>query len=525
MLSLLLRHPIRSTIAISLLIVALAVGFAFLSFEFFRPPDPGLSYDIISALVIASLLAPTFLYPWVRTAVKLRDTTVEIGKLVARDTLTGLPNLFALRARLAEAIGSRGSSGKFAVLFIDLDRFKLVNDTLGHSRGDAVLVAVAERLRSLVRASEFVARFGGDEFVVLQCGIGSADEASALAGRIVSELSRTYRIDGHEIVGSASIGIAVAPTDGVDADLLLASADLALYRAKAMGRGIWRFFEAGMGAAAQARRDTELDLRNAVSGKEFAIHFQPIVELATGRITVCEALLRWRHSSGRLVSPSEFVPIAEEIGVIDEIGGWVLRESCAACATWPGECRVAVNVSSVQFNLSNIPALVADALARTGLPAQRLEIEITESLLMQDIPATRTALLQLRDMGVRVALDDFGTGYSGLNYLHAFPLNKVKIDRSFLAGLPQDERSLTLLRGVARLSAALGLTVTVEGVETDAQLAVIIAEDCIHEAQGHLFSRPLPEPQLRQLLAEGATAVAARRDRAAKHARTRLHVA
>ena len=524
MLAALLRHPIRSTVGISMLIVVLAVAAAILSFVLFRPSDPGLGYDVVSALVISSLLAPTFLYPWVRSAVKLRDATVEIGRLASSDALTGLPNMFALRTQLASMIETRGGCG-FAVLFVDLDRFKLINDTLGHARGDVVLSVAARRLRTLLRGSDLVARFGGDEFVVLQFPLAAAEDASALAMRIVEELSKTYRIDGHEVTLSVSIGIAVAPLDGLETDQLLSNADMALYAAKAAGNGTWRLFEAGMAAAAQARRNTELDLRAALARKDFEIHYQPIVDIASGRITTCEALLRWRHSSGRIVPPAEFVPIAEEMGIIDEIGAWVLREACAACARWPGEYRVAVNFSSVQFHLSNVPALVFSALAQTGLPADRLEIEITESLLMHDFPATRGAIEELRAAGVRFALDDFGTGYSGLNYLHAFPLDKVKIDRSFLAGLPQDQRSLTLLRGVARLSAALGLTVTVEGIETEAQLEAIESEICIHEAQGHLFCRPLPEYHLQELLAAGTVASVGRRERLATVGRPRLQVA
>jgi diguanylate cyclase (GGDEF)-like protein len=477
---------------------------------------------MVSALVIASILAPVFLYPLIHNAARLRDATVEIGRLAKEDALTGLPNLFALRERLAEIGDTPGGSG-FAVLFVDLDRFKLVNDTLGHALGDALLTAAAGRLSGLLRHSDHVARFGGDEFVVLQQPVASADETSALAARIVEELSKPYRIDGHEIAIGASIGIAVAPLDGSDAGQLLANADMALYAAKAVGKGTWRFFETGMAAAAQARRNTEIDLRAALARNEFEVYFQPIVDLATGRITTCEALLRWRHGSGRIVAPAEFVPIAEEMGIIDEIGAWVLRESCAACARWPGEIRVAVNFSSVQFQLCNVPAMVADALATTGLPAGRLEIEITESLLMHDFPATRRTIEQLRATGVRVALDDFGTGFSGLNYLHSFPLDKVKIDRTFLVGLPQDERSLTLIRGVARLSAALGLTVTAEGVETEDQLEAVASEICVHEAQGHLFCRPLPEHHLRELLAAGAIANVGRNERGAS--KPRLYVA
>ncbi len=525
LLSAILKRPVVSTIIITALIAALATALSALSYQTLGVRDPGLLYEVLSALGISAFLAPVFLYPWILTAVKLRNASVEIRKLATTDALTGLPNVFLLRKRMSAAIRRRSRNQQLAVLFIDLDKFKIINDTLGHRRGDALLVAVAARLRTLVRDSDLVARFGADEFVVLQSTLTCADEASLLAGRIVDELSKPYEIDGHEVTISASIGIAVAPLDGSEPDQLLTNADMALHEAKKMGRHTWRFFEAGMAAAAQARRNIELDLRAAIANKDFEIHYQPIVELASGRITTCEALVRWRDKSGRLVPPAEFVPIAEEIGAIAELGSLVLHQACAACANWPGAVRVAVNFSSVQFSLCNVPELVAAALAKSRLPAERLEVEITESLLLKDFPATRAAIQKLRLMGARVALDDFGTGYSGLNYLHSFPLDKVKIDRSFLAGLPHDERSLTLIRGIARLSAALGLTVTMEGIENITQLQLIAAEKCVHEAQGHLLSPPLPEAHLREMLAAGTIPGVSATERLAAQGKPRLHIA
>jgi diguanylate cyclase (GGDEF)-like protein len=386
------------------------------------------------------------------------------------------------------------------VLFIDLDDFKQINDTLGHPCGDQLLCAVADRLRRIVRDSDVVARFGGDEFVVFQSPIKSPDDASSMASRIVAELGQPYEIEGHHVVIGASVGIALVPDESIGADHLLKNADMALYRAKSDGRGTWRFFEPDMAVKAQARRSLELDLRNALANESFQVFYQPLVNLKTMRISTCEALLRWPHPERGMVSPAEFIPIAEEMGLIVEMGRWVLRQACLECSKWPTAARVAVNLSTIQFRRGDVVADVREALAASGLPADRLELEITESVLLQDTQATRAALQQLRDMGVRVSLDDFGTGYSSLSYLHSFPLNKVKIDRSFLKGLAEGGQPMTLLRGVARLSAELGMSVVIEGVETEEQLALIAAENCIDEVQGYLFSPPVPGRQLRTLL-------------------------
>ena len=499
-LSALLRHPVLATAGISGVIIGLAVVLSIVSYQALGQSNPGLTYEVLSALGISTLLAPTFLYPWIRTAAKLRQASVEITRLARTDALTGLPNAFVLREHMALAMDGIIRGGPFAVLFVDLDHFKQINDTLGHPRGDALLAAVADRLRNVVRESDLVARFGGDEFVVLQTPAVSAGEASDLASRIIEVLSASYEIDGHEIVIGASVGIAMAPSDGVQPAQLLRNADMALYRAKSHGKRTWRFFEAPMAAAAQARRNLELDLRTALASHAFEIHYQPILDLRTGRITTCEALIRWRDHSHLIIPPSDFIPVAEEMGIIVDIGAWVLREACLKCAAWPSDVRVAVNLSSIQFRRGDIFDTIARTLAYTRLPADRLEIEITESLLLQDFPATRATLERLRRHGVRIALDDFGTGYSGLSYLHSFPLDKVKIDRSFLSGLDADSRSRTLLRGVAQLSAMLGLTVTVEGVETEEQLSVISAETSVHEAQGYLFGAAMPDREILELL-------------------------
>jgi diguanylate cyclase (GGDEF)-like protein len=429
-----------------------------------------------------------------------RNAEARIAHLARYDALTGLPNRASFRDELDRILAGMRRTGPSAVLFIDLDQFKQVNDTLGHPRGDELLCAVADRLREMMRKTDVVARFGGDEFVVLQSPLRSSSDASGLATRIVERLSEPYDVDGHQVVIGASIGIAMAPRDGVDGDLLLKNADMALYHAKAGGRAAYRFFEPDMDVKAQARRALELDLRNALAKGHFELYYQPLFNLKSMRISTCEALIRWRHPERGMISPAEFIPVAEDIGLIVEIGEWVLRTACAECMGWPEDVRVAVNLSPVQFRRDDMTAVIARALSESGLPASRLEVEITESLLLSNVAAARQMLQELRDMGVRISLDDFGTGYSGLSYLHSFPLQKVKIDRSFVQSLTAGDRSLTLLKGVANLSAALGMTVAVEGIETEQQLTTIAAENCIDEVQGYLFSIPIPARQIRDLL-------------------------
>jgi diguanylate cyclase (GGDEF)-like protein len=410
-----------------------------------------------------------------------------------------------------------------AVLFVDLDQFKQVNDTLGHPAGDALLCEVADRLRRITGEADVLARFGGDEFVILCATAINDDEAAALADRIVDELEEPYDIDGHEVIIGASVGIAVSPRDGVDTDHLLKNADMALYRAKADGRGAWRFFKPEMDVQAQARRGLELDLRNALATNAFRLFYQPLINLKTKRISTCEALLRWPHPERGMVSPAEFIPIAEEMGLIIDIGRWVLREACRECGNWPKDVHVAVNFSPLQFRRGNVPEMIREVLAETGLEPHRLDVEITESVLLQDTQATHAALKQICDLGVQISLDDFGTGYSSLSYLHSFPLHKVKIDRSFLEGLESGGRSLILFRGIARLSAELGMIVAVEGIETQEQLALIASEPSIEEVQGWLFSAAIPGSQIRQLLFS-STPPAALERQAAKPKDTRMRV-
>ena len=428
-----------------------------------------------------------------------KDAEARISHLARYDELTELPNRVNFRDEIGHLLAAQqGAEQLSALLFVDLDQFKQVNDTLGHPCGDQLLCAVAERLREMLRPEDFVARFGGDEFVVFQQNIHSADDAAGLARRIVDRLSERYKIDNHLVEIGASVGIAMT-SRGVSADTLLKNADMALYRAKADGRGTFCFFREEMALVVEARRILELDLRKALANEEFELFFQPLVNLKSGRISTCEALLRWNHPVRGTVSPTDIIPVAEDMGLIVDLGRWILRKACMECMKWPEGVSVAVNFSPQQFHQRDVLSEVRYALEVSGLPANRLEIEITESSLLRNTQLTHDVLSQLHSLGVRISLDDFGTGYSSLSYLHNFPLQKVKIDRSFLEGIDSD-RPLTLLRGVARLSADLGMSVVVEGIETNEQLELISADGAVTEAQGYLFSPPVPAVRVRQLL-------------------------
>jgi diguanylate cyclase (GGDEF)-like protein len=441
------------------------------------------------------------------TVLLLEDITertvaeARISHLARYDELTALPNRVSFRDEIERLLANaHGAERLSALLFVDLDQFKQVNDTLGHPCGDQLLCAVANRLREMLRPEDFVARFGGDEFVVFQQNISSTEDAASLARRIVERLSERYRIDNHLVEIGASVGIALTSPDGaVSADTLLKNADMALYRAKADGRGTFCFFRDEMAATVEARRILELDLRKALANEEFELFYQPLVNLKSGKITTCEALLRWNHPVRGTVSPVDIIPVAEDMGLIVDLGRWILRRACMECMKWPESVSVAVNFSPQQFHQRDVLSEIRYALEVSGLPAHRLEIEITESSLLRNTQLTHDILSQLHALGVRISLDDFGTGYSSLSYLHNFPMQKVKIDRSFLEGIDTD-RPLTLLRGVARLSADLGMAVVVEGIETNEQLDLISADGTVSEAQGYLFSRPVPAVRMRQLL-------------------------
>jgi diguanylate cyclase (GGDEF)-like protein len=427
-----------------------------------------------------------------------KDAEARISHLARYDELTALPNRVNFRDEIGRLLTMQHGDHRSALLFVDLDQFKQVNDTLGHPCGDQLLCAVAERLREMLRPEDFVARFGGDEFVVFQQNIHSHEDAAALARRIVDRLSERYKIDNHLVEIGASVGIAMT-APGVGADTLLKNADMALYRAKADGRGTFCFFRDEMAQTVEARRILELDLRKALANEEFELFYQPLINLKSGKVSTCEALLRWNHPARGTVSPVDIIPVAEDMGLIVDLGRWILRKACMECMKWPEAVSVAVNFSPQQFHQRDVLSEVRYALEVSGLPAHRLEIEITESSLLHNTELTHDVLSQLRSLGVRISLDDFGTGYSSLSYLHNFPLQKVKIDRSFLEGIDSD-RPLTLLRGVARLSADLGMSVVVEGIETNEQLELISADGAVTEAQGYLFSRPVPAVRIRQLL-------------------------
>ena len=429
-----------------------------------------------------------------------RNAEARISHLARYDELTALPNRVNFRDEMERLLAISHSAARLsALLFIDLDQFKQVNDTLGHPCGDELLCAVADRLREMLRPEDFVARFGGDEFVVFQQNIKSEEDAAGLARRIVDRLSERYEIDNHLVEIGASVGIAMTQPPGISADTLMKNADMALYRAKADGRGTYCFFRDEMALTVEARRILELDLRKALANEEFELFYQPLINLKSKRISTCEALLRWNHPERGTVSPVDIIPVAEDMGLIVDLGRWILRKACMEAMKWPEGVSVAVNFSPQQFHQRDVLSEVRYALEVSGLPANRLEIEITESSLLRNTQWIHDALTQLHAAGVRISLDDFGTGYSSLSYLHNFPLQKVKIDRSFLEGIDSD-RPLTLLRGVARLSADLGMSVVVEGIETNEQLELISADGTVTEAQGYLFSRPVPAARVRQLL-------------------------
>jgi diguanylate cyclase (GGDEF)-like protein len=425
-----------------------------------------------------------------------RRSEAKIAHMAHHDALTGLPNRALLHERLLQALARRGVT---ATHVLDLDRFKLVNDTLGHPVGDKLLQIVADRLRSLVRETDTIARLGGDEFAIVQAGLAQVADATSLAQRVIASLSEPLDVDGHHVVIGTSVGIAVGPCDGDSPGELLRNADLALYRAKSDGRGTYRFFEAEMDAQMQARRILEQDLRKALAGGEFELHYQPVVDLGSHRISGCEALVRWHHPERGMVSPGTFIPLAEEIGVIVPLGEWVIRQACATAARWPGNLKIAVNLSPAQFRSSGLLQVIVGALASSGLPADRLELEITETILLHESEATLDTLYRLRELGVRIAMDDFGTGYSSLTYLQRFPFDKIKIDRSFVGNIVENTSSLNIVRAVAALARGLGVAATAEGVETEAQLDAIKTEGCT-EMQGYLFSKPLPVDELERLI-------------------------
>jgi diguanylate cyclase (GGDEF)-like protein len=423
----------------------------------------------------------------------------QIAHLAHYDGLTDLPNRILFRERLEQALRALRPGEQLAVLYIDIDEFKSVNDALGHPIGDELLRVLAQRLRGCLKETDVAARLGGDEFAVIQTAIEERSETIRLVDQIHSAIRQPLECMGHLITTDASIGIALAPGDGVDLDQLLKNADLALYGAKGDGRRTYRFFEAGMDERARARRSLELDLRQAIGDGSLETYYQPVVNLEDGKISSCEALLRWRHPERGMISPAEFIPIAEDSGLINQLGLWVLNTACAEAVTWPDPVGVAVNVSPVQFRSPSLALQVAAALASSGLPAGRLELEITEAVLIRDDEAALDMLHQLRRLGVRIALDDFGTGYSSLSYLQRFPFDKIKIDRSFIRDIAGPGASSSIVQAVMNIAAASDMTTTAEGVETEQQRNLLYILGCT-EMQGYLFSPAIPAADVRRLL-------------------------
>ncbi|KLK94031.1 hypothetical protein AA309_06130 [Microvirga vignae] len=441
---------------------------------------------------------------WVATyddITERRQAESQIAYMAHHDALTDLANRVLFRQQMEHALEETERQRlKMAVLCLDLDRFKDVNDSLGHETGDSLLKLVSERLRSCIRQQDVVARLGGDEFAILQLAIDDQQDCAALAQRIVDAISMPYDLDGQEIVIGTSIGITIGSEGNLSPDQLLKQADLALYRAKADGRATFRFFEPEMDAELQARRSLEIDLRKALANREFELFFQPQVNVRANEIGGYEALLRWRHPERGMVSPGDFIPIAEDIGLISSLGDWVLEQACMTATAWPKGIKVAVNLSPVQFRNKTLVQSVSRALARSGLAPDRLELEVTESVLLQDNELTVATLHQLRRMGVRIAMDDFGTGYSSLSYLRSFPFDKIKIDQTFVRELSSRADCLAIVRSIAGLGASLGMSTVAEGVETEDQFLQITAAGCT-EVQGFYFGQPKPASELTHTLA------------------------
>ena len=460
--------------------------------------------EIFALLIILSLAFGVF--SW-RRVLDLREQIASRNAAEARmrhlamhDTLTGLPNrtLFARRLNQEIARAERDKT-RVAVLALDLDAFKQINDFYGHGVGDALLVATGERINDLVRRMDTVARLGGDEFAIIQPGLDGPDPAAALASRIVRALAEPFEVEGHKLVMSVSIGITLSSRKRVHPVELLRAADVAMYRSKTEGRSTYTFFEADMDTQLRNRRELEQNLRQAIHRNEFEVHYQPLYSVPEQRLNGFEALLRWKHPTRGEIGPDEFIPIAEDIGLIPRIGEWVLAEACRTAAAWPEPMRLAVNVSPVQFKEPYLARRIESIARQSGLALNRLEIEITENVLMKDTESVLQILNEIKALGARVAMDDFGTGYSSLSYLRKFPFDKIKIDRSFVGDLEANQEDAAIVRAVVAMGQSLGMTTLAEGVESAEQWSQIADEGC-QEAQGFLLGRPMPGDEACKLI-------------------------
>ncbi len=419
--------------------------------------------------------------------------------LAYHDSLTGLGNRLLFKEHLEQALRDVSLPHPSAVLFLDLDGFKSVNDTLGHSVGDLLLKSIAAKLRNILRPTDRISRLGGDEFAILQTAGAQPASSLAMAEEIIAIVGQQNIIDGHDVTVGASIGIAFGAAGETDAEIILKNADIAMYSAKSDGRGTYRVFDPEMDSIVQARRILERNLRAGYSNNEFKLFYQPLVNLRTKKVKAFEALIRWEHPERGLISPSEFIQVAEEMGLIVPLGEWVLRQACAEAVDWPEEICVSVNLSPLQFAKGNLVSTVMNALASSGLPGSRLELEITELVLLEKSERNISILNQLRELGIRISMDDFGTGYSSIGYLRSFPFDKIKIDQSFVRDLLVDDGSLAIVRAIAGLGVSFGIITTAEGVETEEQMRCLNLEGCT-EVQGYFFSKPVPADEIAELL-------------------------
>ena len=470
----------------------------------------GKTFSNISKLadgrIISLVSKPIFGGGWLATHEDITERQCaeeRIGHMARHDALTDLPNRVLLRERLEHELKRVKRGECLAVLCLDLDHFKSVNDTLGHPIGDELLKLVADRLRGCTREPDTIARLGGDEFAIIMTKMQKTNDPAILARRVRESIIKPYQIEGHQIITDISIGISLSPDDGTEPDELLKNADMALYGAKADGRGTYRFFELEMDARMKARRDLEMDLRKALANEEFELHYQPLVNLQTNEITAFEALLRWKHPTRGMISPADFIPIAEETGLIVPLGEWVLNTACEEAVNWPGHVKVAVNLSPAQLTNRNLVNVVKRALVDSGMDARRLQLEITETVLLQNTFATLARLHELRKLGAQIALDDFGTGYSSLSYLRSFPFDKIKIDQSFIQDMSNGAEPLAIVNAVAGLAKCLNMISTAEGVETQQQMDTVQSLGCT-EMQGYLFSRARPAKEIGQFFPSAA---------------------